>query len=167
MANAQLPTGKHSQGVYFFTLNLAERRGNDLLLHYIDALRGAFRRTKRDHPFTMEAVCILCWGSQAHPSLRADQATVLPSRAYREGISASRRRKGKRGIWQRRYWEHVIRDDDDYRRHMDYIHYNPVKHRYVKRTLDWPYSSLKRMVDAGLYPPDWCAAPEVLEADYE
>jgi hypothetical protein len=59
------------------------------------------------------------------------------------------------GIWQRRFWEHVIRDDADFERHVDYIHFNPVKHRHVTRVCDWPYSSFHRYVKDGLLPADW------------
>ena len=72
-----------------------------------------------------------------------------------ESISASRARKAERGIWQRRYWEHTVRDEGDYARHVDYIHFNPVKHGYVGRALDWPYSTFHVMVRAGVYPQDW------------
>ena len=58
-------------------------------------------------------------------------------------------------IWQRRYWEHLIRDDEDYTRHMDYIHYNPVHHGLCDTPYDWPYSTLMRHVRDGLYPADW------------
>lgn len=158
-------------GTYFFTVNLAERQGNDLLVRHIDALRGAFRQTMRDWPFTIEAVCILpehlhcLWrlpdGDDDFP-VRWSLIKQRFSRAVPLGerVSASRQRKGERGIWQRRYWEHVIRDDDDFRRHMDYIHYNPVKHGYVQRALDWSYSSLPRFVAAERYPADWCVAME-------
>lgn len=72
-----------------------------------------------------------------------------------ERISNSRRSKDERGIWQRRYWEHTIRDERDFARHVDYIHYNPVKHGYVIRVQDWPHSSFHRMVRLGTYPIDW------------
>ncbi len=63
--------------------------------------------------------------------------------------------KGEWAIWQRRFWEHTIRDDDDYRHHIDYVHWNPVKHGLVNNVADWPYSSFHRYVKAGLYPDDW------------
>ena len=63
--------------------------------------------------------------------------------------------KGERGLWQRRYWEHLIRDDRDFERHADYIHYNPLKHNHVKRVADWPYSSFHRYVRLGALPVDW------------
>jgi putative transposase len=72
-----------------------------------------------------------------------------------ERISDSRVAKGERGIWQRRYWEHTIRDESDSARHIDYVHINPVKHGYVTRVRDWPYSSFHRMVKLGVYPEDW------------
>jgi putative transposase len=73
----------------------------------------------------------------------------------RERLSASRRAKGERGIWQRRYWEHTIRDEGDFTRHLDYIHFNPVKHGHAGRVRDWPYSSFHRWVRLGAYPNDW------------
>ena len=72
-----------------------------------------------------------------------------------ERISWSRATKGERGIWQRRYWEHTIRDEEDFTRHTDYVHINPVKHELVTRVKDWPYSSFHRMVKIGTYPTDW------------
>jgi putative transposase len=72
-----------------------------------------------------------------------------------ERISKSRLRKGERSIWQRRYWEHTLRDERDFSRHVDYIHFNPVKHELVPRVEDWPYSSFHRMVRLGVYAKDW------------
>jgi putative transposase len=85
----------------------------------------------------------------------------------REFISPSRQRKGGRGIWQRRYWEQAIRDERDFRRHLDYIHYNPVKHGYVQATNDWPYSSFQRWVKRGVYPVDWAASAEIADLVWE
>ena len=65
------------------------------------------------------------------------------------------RELGRRGVWQPRFWEHAIRNEDDYRRHMDYVYINPVKHGYVQRVIDWPYSTFHRDVSIGLYLPDW------------
>ena len=76
-----------------------------------------------------------------------------PKRVARgEALSASRRRRGERGIWQRRYWEHTIRNDRDYATHMDYIHFNPVKHGPVTEVAAWPFSSFHKSVAMGLYP---------------
>jgi putative transposase len=70
-------------------------------------------------------------------------------------VTPSQRSRGHRGIWQRRYWEHTIRDEADLERCCDYIHYNPVKHGYVRRPMDWPWSSFGRFVRLGHYPEDW------------
>lgn len=72
-----------------------------------------------------------------------------------ERRSKSRFVKGERGIWQRRYWEHFIRDEEDLARHADYIHYNPVKHGHVRQIKDWPHSTFHRHVNRGMYPIDW------------
>ncbi|MFA6040721.1 MAG: transposase, partial [Methylophilus sp.] len=72
-----------------------------------------------------------------------------------EHIRASRAAKRERGIWQRRYWEHCIRDEGDFERHVDYIHYNPVKHGYVKHVVDWPFSTFHKYVERGLLSSDW------------
>ena len=73
-----------------------------------------------------------------------------------------RHRKGERGIWQRRFWEHTIYDEDDYAAHMDYLHYNPVKHGYVDRVCDWPYSTFHSLVGKEVYPKNWGEEPLML-----
>ena len=152
-------------GSFFFTVNLAERRLR-LLTEHIDELRNAFRETRRHHPFTIAAMVVL--PDHLHtiwtlPEGDADFSTrwrLIKSAFSRnletgERISQSRAAKGERGIWQRRYWEHTIRDETDFNRHVDYIHVNPVKHRLVARIRDWPHSSFHRMVKLGVYPEDW------------
>ncbi len=152
-------------GSFFFTVNLAERHLR-LLTDHVDNLRTAFRETRRRHPFTIDAMVVL--PDHLHtvwtlPNGDADFATrwrlikAAFSRRLSTGerISKSRAAKGERGIWQRRYWEHTIRDAHDFARHIDYIHINPVKHRLVTRVGDWPYSSFHRMVKLGIYPADW------------
>jgi putative transposase len=153
---------------YFFTVNLLDRRSS-LLREHIEELRAAFRGVRRRHPFTIDAIAVLpdhlhtIWTlpeSDADFPLRwalikADFSRGLP-RA--ESVSASRSRKRERGIWQRRYWEHTLRDETDFFRHIDYIHYNPVKHSHVRRVCDWPYSSFHRMVRLGMYPVDWAGS---------
>lgn len=152
-------------GAFFFTVNLAERR-LALLTTHIDKLRAAFREIRARHPFTIEAIVVLPDHLHAVwrlPEGDADFATrwrliksaFSRSIAVGERISASRAAKGERGIWQRRYWEHMIRDEDDFARHVDYIHINPVKHGLVTRVRDWPHSSFHRMVKDGVYPEDW------------
>ena len=79
----------------------------------------------------------------------------LAQGGYEPVVSSSQRRRGNRGVWQRRFWEHVIRDQDDLERHFDYIHFNPVKHGYVSRPGDWAYSTFQRYVRSGHYSPQW------------
>ncbi|WP_322517800.1 transposase [Rhodopseudomonas palustris] len=152
-------------GRFFFTVNLAERRLR-LLTDHIDLLRGAFRHTRQHHPFGIDAIVILPDHLHAVWTLpdgdrdfamrwRLIKATFSRGLPAGERISESRARKAERGIWQRRYWEHTLRDDDDVARHIDYIHYNPVKHGHVARVADWPHSSFHRMVGCGVYPIDW------------
>jgi putative transposase len=72
-----------------------------------------------------------------------------------EKITDSRSRKGERGIWQRRYWEHLIRGDNDYENHVDYIHFNPVKHGYVNKATEWPFSTIHDYIKKGLLSENW------------
>ena len=152
-------------GTYFFTVNLAERN-KTLLVDYIDDLRNAIKTVINNHPFKIDAFVVLPDHLHAIwtlPKNDADFATrwgLIKSGFSRcipktERINKSRITKGERGIWQRRYWEHLIRDDLDYKRHMDYVYYNPVKHGYVESVLDWPHSSFHRDVNRGIYPADW------------
>ena len=153
-------------GTYFFTVNLAQRH-KTLLTDYVDNLRSAFAITKTAHPFRIDAIVILpdhlhtIWtlpeSDSDYPNrwrkIKGCFSRSLPKNGgYR---SRSRKLKGERGIWQRRYWEHAIRDKLDYKRHVDYVHYNPVKHGYCERVRDWPYSSFHRFVNRGIYTENW------------
>ena len=152
-------------GTYFFTVNLADRRAS-LLTEHIGLLRAAFRYTRERHPFAIEAIVVLPDHLHAIWSLPEDdadfpkrwqliKATFSRRLPTGELVSESRKRKSERGIWQRRYWEHAVRDQGDLDRHLDYIHFNPVKHGHVPRVEDWPHSSFHRLVRLGAYPPDW------------
>ena len=151
---------------YFFTVNLAQRKDNTLLIDNIEGLREIFRKVKTKHPFHLDAIVIL--PEHLHciwtlPKADADYATrwsliksafsrLIPQEEQR---SESRKKRGERGIWQRRYWEHVIRDERDFERHVDYIHWNPVKHGHVDVVSAWPYSSFHEYVKQEIYPEDW------------
>ena len=150
---------------YFFTVNLADRSSR-LLTEHVALLRNAFEYTRNRHPFTIDAIVILpdhlhaIWTLPAGDSnfaLRWRLIKTVFSRSLPRGEhrSASREEKGERGIWQRRYWEHLIRDEEDFARYADYIHINPVKHGWVKRVADWPPSSFHRYVQAGILQMDW------------
>jgi putative transposase len=152
-------------GCWFFTVNLLERR-KALLVEHIDELRDAVEKTRERYPFVIDAIVVLpdhvhaVWTlppGDADFSLRwrlikSRFAQVLPKQ---ERISDVRRARNERGIWQRRFWEHLIRDDADYARHIEYCYINPVKHELVSRVRDWPHSSFHRDVRAGIFPEDW------------
>ena len=164
-------------GVYFFTVNLAHRRGNTLLVDRMDALRAAFDATRAERPFAMPAWVVLpdhlhcLWrlppGDDDYPT----RWRLIKSRFSRaiqplERCSDSRRAKSERGIWQRRYWEHHVRDEADLHAHIDYIHINPVKHEHAARAADWPWSSFPRYVRRGVLPANWACDPvKTLRAD--
>jgi putative transposase len=100
---------------------------------------------------------------------RAIKATFTAEWLQRGGqeqsVSEGYRRQRHRGVWQPRFIEHTIRDEEDLLHHADYIHYNPVKHAYVRRPRDWPWSSFHRYVLSGDYPADWGCA-ELLQSDF-
>jgi len=152
---------------YFFTVNLADRRAG-LLVEHIDALRDALQRVKRAHPFRIDAMVVLPDHLHALWTLPRDDADfptrwMLIKAGFSRQIPPSERRtpsriaKGERGIWQRRYWEHLIRDERDFARHVEYIHFNPVKHGLVKRAVEWPYSTIHRYVRLAAVNPDWAS----------
>jgi putative transposase len=152
-------------GCWFFTVNLLERQ-KSLLVEHIELLRLAVAATRRRRPFTIDAFVVLpdhlhaVWTlppgdadfSTRWRLIKSAFARALPKA---ERLSAVRIERHERGIWQRRFWEHLIRDEGDYARHVEYCYINPVKHRLVGRVSDWPHSSFHRDVRAGIFPEDW------------
>jgi len=133
-------------GTYFFAVNLLERN-RTLLVDHVDVLRKVMREVKGRHPFQIDAMVILPDHLHAMWTMPEGDADFPKrwmlikagfSRRISEGEprSASRQAKGERGIWQRRYWEHFIRDERDFAEHVDYIHYNPVKHGHARMVTD-------------------------------
>lgn len=147
---------------YFFTVVTENRR--PLLVDHIDRLREAFRLCRSRYEFEIEAIVVL--PDHLHtlwrlPEGDADYSKrwMVIKRKFSSGfaartVSESKTKKREKGIWQRRYWEHCIRDEDDWCNHIDYIHFNPVKHGYVAKPQDWPYSSLRQAIDKGWYLPN-------------
>ena len=152
---------------YFFTLVTHQRKP---LFHdpvNIDRWRSAVAKVQSTRAFTIAAEVIL--PDHLHtlwtlPEAEADYANRIrlvksaftksqPSLAQSQ--NTSRANKGEREIWQRRYWEHTIRDDDDFGAHLDYIHFNPAKHGLVKYPIDWPHSTFKDWVAKGVYEATW------------
>lgn len=153
-------------GTYFFTVNLLVRGSNDLLVRHVDLLREVVRDVRAKRPFEIVAWVVLpehmhaIWtlpDGDADYSGRWNAIKALFSRRLPrdESISLSRQSRGERGIWQRRFWEHTIRDERDLENHIAYIHCNPVKHGHAASPREWPHSSFHWFVRDGLLPTDW------------
>ncbi len=141
-------------GYWFFTVNLGNRRSR-LLTEHIGALREAVAKVRRRLPFEIDAWVVLpdhmhaVWslpdGDTDFPTrwrlIKTFFSRALPAIEWRTDVHKARH---ERGIWQRRYWEHLIRDERDYALHIDYCWFNPVKHGLVANVEDWPYSSFHR-----------------------
>lgn len=168
-------------GTYFFTV-VTKRRARFLCeTHAREILRSKFRECQTRWPFRIEAIVLLpdhlhsIWVlpdgdggySQRWGWIKKEFSKEwIVSGGCEQPISPARRRRGDRGVWQPRFWEHLIDDEDDFERHFDYIHYNPVKHGLVECPRDWPFSSFHRWVDRGVYPPDWaCGLQKPLDFD--
>lgn len=146
----------------FFTVNLADR-GSDLLVREIDVLRHAVRVTRAERPFAIDAWVVMPDHLHAVWTLPKEDADfsrrwgVIKARFSRAVAMPIRRRashlaRRERGIWQRRFWEHHIRDQADYDAHVRHCWFNPVKHGFVEDPLEWPYSSIHRETSLGIYP---------------
>ncbi|WP_417707483.1 REP-associated tyrosine transposase [Pseudomonas sp.] len=162
---------------YFFTLTSHQRLPVLTDAPLRAALRRAIERVRLHRPFVIEGWVLLpdhlhcLWrmpqgdadfGSRWSMIKRlTSQAIALPGT-----VSLSRSLRRESGLWQRRFWEHRIHDGDDYQRHMDYLHFNPVKHGLVPRVVDWPWSSFHRLVKEGVYPAHWGADAVVDNGEY-
>jgi putative transposase len=155
---------------YFFTVVTFGRRPFLISALAREALRTAFDHVRARMPFQTEAICLLpdhlhcLWtlppnDAQYPKRWRTIKETFTKrylAGGGRDGPrNASRRRTGEAAVWQRRFWEHRIRDERDFRRHLDYIHFNPVKHGHVAKAEDWPHSTFHRYVRLGWYEADW------------
>ena len=167
----------------FFTVALAQR-GDDLLVRQVHHLRTAFAQTQACYPFRIDAFvvlpdhlhCILTLPPHdAGFSLRWGAIKARFTRSVKAGgvnptlRSVSKRSKGDAGIWQRRFWDHHIRDQADFTNHLHYCWNNPVKHGLVRRASDWPLSSIQREIRQGRICPDWSApaVPAVSAASHD
>jgi putative transposase len=149
----------------FFTVALA-RRGSRLLVEEAERLRAAVRETRADRPFRIDAWVVLpdhlhaVWTlpeGDAEYSVRWKEIKARFTKSVgRTGLrSASKIAKGEAGLWQRRFWEHHIRNERDLVSHLRYCWWNPVKHGLVERAVDWPYSSMHRDIRRGQVDPEW------------
>jgi putative transposase len=151
-------------GTYFFTVTLADRRSS-VLVEHVTALRAAFRTTRSERPFAIDAIVVLPDHLHTIMTLPPDDPdfsgrwrqikSLFTRSVVAAGATINRNQKGEYELWQRRFWEHTVRDETDFARHVDYIHYNPVKHGLVSRACDWPHSSFHGYVRQGILPQDW------------
>jgi putative transposase len=157
-------------GTYFFTVVTFNRLPILTTFEARKLLRMAWMDVRERYPFTIDAVCLVpehlhcIWtlpDGDANYSIRWKEIKRLFTKGYLTQIgpgetrNESRLRRGEAAIWQRRFWEHTIRDEVDLNRHRDYIHYNPVKHGLVKIVAEWPWSSFHRYVGLGYYEAGW------------
>jgi len=153
---------------YFFTVVTEQRRPVFAAAAAVDVLRNAFRTIQSRRPFELDAIVIMPDHLHCIWTLPPDDAdfstrwrlikthfTKHCDPALHSHANSSRLARTEKAVWQHRYWEHLLRDETDYARHVEYIHYNPVKHGYVASAIEWPHSSFKRYVDAGIYAADW------------
>lgn len=159
-------------GTYFFTVNL-QNRSTTLLTDKIDCLRFALKKTMFYYPYSIEGLVVLpdhlhmlmhMPETDKDYSVRWNMIKGLFSKqiSAAEKINSARKNKRERGIWQRRFWEHLIRNERDYEKHLNYIHYNPVKHGYVDTPWEWKYSSIHRLRKEGVVPKNWACDIEPL-----
>jgi REP-associated tyrosine transposase len=159
---------------YFFTVVTFNRRKILTQSENVKILREAFRYVMASHPFKIDAFVLLPDHIHCIWTLPPDDGdfsrrwrmvksyfTRKCSPEFKAPATKSRRHKGEQAIWQRRFWEHLIRDREDLRKHVEYIHYNPVKHGLVGAPRDWEYSSFHRYVRKGVYERGWGAGQEI------
>jgi putative transposase len=162
-------------GTFFFTVTIADRHSS-ILIENIRSLRQAFRTTRQERPFTIEAVVILPDHLHAIMTLPQDDPdfsgrwrrikSLFTRHIIAGGSRIERDQRGEYSLWQRRFWEHAIRDERDFVGHVDYIHYNPVKHGLVSQASNWPYSSFHRYLRKGWLPADWGVTTEIASRDF-
>src|SRR3954468_1745562 len=153
-----------SGGTYFFAVTLSDR-GPTALVDHASEFRDAFRVARRERPFAIDAIVILPDHLHVIMTLPPDDADFsgrwrrikgyFSTQLIAAGVALRRHPNGELSLWQRRFWEHTIRDDGDFARHVDYIHFNPIKHGLVSRARDWPHSSFHVYVRQGQLPEDW------------
>lgn len=161
---------KINGGTYFFTQVTYQRQPWLCTDAARSLLRSAFLKVRDKYPFTVDAIALLpdhlhcIWTLPEGDRDYATRWRLIKSYVTKHGATqinaqapatASRQKRQEGNLWQRRFWEHWIRDEADFAQHCDYIHYNPVRHGWCDRPIDWQYSSFHRFVTDGIYPMDW------------
>lgn len=154
----------HTAGATFFFTVVLQERGGRWLTDHAPLLRDSFRRALLRHPFAIDAIVVLpdhlhaIWTlppGDADVSVRWQMIKRGFTRRLAQANLLAARQGDDRPLWQRRFWEHPIQDDADFAKHVDYIHFNPVKHGLAAKAVDWPYSSIHRYVRQGFIGADW------------
>ena len=156
-------------GAFFFTVNLLDRR-KTLLVDHVDTLRRIVFEVKTKLPFVIDAMVVLpdhwhsVWTMPPDDFNYAERIRLIKARFTKQllqaGVTIPKDDRGEYKLWQKRYWEHTIRDDQDFAAHVNYVHINPVKHGHVTRAVDWPHSTIHRYIKHGTLPEDWACAPD-------
>ena len=157
-------------GTFFLTVNLWDRRLT-LLVEHAKVLRDIVRDIRTELPFVIDAMVVLpdhwhaVWTLPPNDAAYARRIQLIKARftrhLVRAGVNIAKDPRGEYRLWQKRFWEHTIRDDRDFETHVSYVHINPVKHGHVARAIEWPHSTIHRYVKHGLLAADWaCASPE-------
>ncbi|NOT56929.1 MAG: transposase [Deltaproteobacteria bacterium] len=159
-------------GSYFFTVVTHERQRLFGSEQRVKELRQAFRYVKTRRPFTIVAAVVLpdhlhCVWQLPDDDCDFSTRWQMIKTAFSRRIPSPVRKGGAKTVWQPRFWEHAIRDEEDFRRHLDYIHYNPVKHGLVAAPVAWPYSSFRKFVGMHWYDVEWGATEPKTLADLE
>jgi putative transposase len=157
-------------GTYFFTVVTFGRQPILTNDHVRTALREGIQEVRQSLSFTIEALVLLpdhlhtIWTLPENDDNFAARWAIIkrivskrcgPIDGIARSFSDSQSKRSEERIWQRRFWDHLIRDELDFHHHLDYLHWNPVKHGYVNRVMDWPYSTFHRYVANGVYSNDW------------
>jgi len=154
---------KATGATFFFTVVTHLRRKILRPAENMNLLRQAFQSVNEKYPFQMDAFVVL--PDHVHCIWTLPEGDNDFSTRWRLIKSYfTKRCRSEEAIWQKRFWEHQIRDDEDFARHVEYIHYNPVRHGYVESPLEWPHSSFHAFVGRGIYHPSW-GAGEKMEFD--
>jgi putative transposase len=155
-------------GSYFFTIVTKRRQKLFVSDTNVEVLRQAFRNVMKKRPFNIDAAVVLpdhlhfVWTLPANDADYPTRWRLIKTwftkhceHKYQFGLNASQVKRGEQAIWQHRYWEHLLQNEVDFEWHINYIHYNPVKHNYVNKPFDWKYSSLHKYVKQGIISDKW------------
>jgi putative transposase len=155
---------------FFFTVASRDRRA-DTLVRHVDFLRAAVKHERARKPFVIDAMVVLpdhvhaVWTLPAGDADYSGRWRAIKSgfvrRLRAQGLALTANAKGEHAVWQRRFWEHQIRDETDLARHVDYVHVNPLKHGLVERVADWRWSTFHRYLRLGILPADWATEASV------